>query len=86
VVTDGGVYLYPTIEAMAAHLAFSLIKNHAFLDGNKRIGMLAMAVFLELNNKAITYTDDELFDLGLGLATGTFDEENVILWIENHSN
>jgi len=43
--TFDGQYLYPTIQAMAAHLAFSLIKNHPFLDGNKRIGILSMLVF-----------------------------------------
>jgi len=44
--TFGGQNLYPSIQAMPAHLAFSLIKNHPFLDGNKRIGILVMMVFL----------------------------------------
>ncbi|WP_251862368.1 type II toxin-antitoxin system death-on-curing family toxin [Clostridium sp. Marseille-Q2269] len=44
-----GEELYPSIQAKAARLGFSIIKKHPFLDGNKRIGMLAMMVFLEIN-------------------------------------
>ena len=72
--TFDGQYLYPTLQAMAAHLAFSLIKNHAFLDGNKRIGILSMLVFLEINDLPIACTDDELISLGLGLAESSIDE------------
>jgi death-on-curing protein len=68
--TFGGQHLYPTIEAMAAHLAFSLVKNHPFLDGNKRIGVLAMTAFLKLNGRHVQCTDAELVDIGLGLAQG----------------
>ena len=67
--TFGGQYLYPTIQAMAAHLAFSLIKNHPFLDGNKRIGILAMLVFLEMNGLPVTCT---------------IDEADLIEWIISH--
>ena len=83
--TFGGQYLYPTIQAMAAHLAFSLIKNHPFLDGNKRIGMLSMMVFLELNNLPINCTNDELVYLGLGLADSSISEVELIEWIISHS-
>ncbi len=48
--TFGGEYLYKTLEAKAAHLGYSLIKNHPFVDGNKRIGMLAMNSFRSLMN------------------------------------
>jgi len=82
--TFGGQYLYPTIQAMAAHLAFSLIKNHPFLDGNKRIGILAMLVFLEINELPVTCTDDELVTIGLGLAESTIDEAGLIEWIISH--
>ena len=47
--TFGGVELYPTVEEKGARLGYNLISNHAFLDGNKRIGMLVMLVFLEVN-------------------------------------
>jgi len=83
--TFGGQYLYPTLQAMAAHLAFSLIKNHPFLDGNKRIGILSMLVFLEINGLPVTCTDDELISIGLGLADSSFTESELIEWIISHS-
>jgi len=78
-------YLYPTIQAMAAHLAFSLIKNHPFLDGNKRIGILSMLVFLDINGLPVDCTDDELITLGLGLADSSITEQELIEWIISHS-
>jgi len=83
--TYDGQYLYPTLQSMAAHLSFSIIKNHPFLDGNKRIGILSMLVFLELNGLPITCTDDELASLGWGLADSSISESNLIDWIISHS-
>ena len=83
--TFDGQYLYPTLQAMAAHLAFSLIKNHPFLDGNKRIGILSMLVFLELNDLSVICTDNELVSLGLGLAESSINESDLIEWIISHS-
>ena len=83
--TFGGQYLYPTIQAMAAHLAFSLIKNHPFLDGNKRIGILSMLVFLDINDLPVNCTNDELVSMGLGLADSSITEAELIEWIILHS-
>ena len=83
--TFGGQYLYPTIQAMAAHIAFSLIKNHPFFDGNKRIGILAMMVFLKINDLPLACTDNELETLGWSLADGSIDEIELIEWIVSHS-
>ena len=83
--TFSGEYLYPTIQAMAAHLAFSLIKNHPFLDGNKRTGILSMMVFLDINGLPVTCTDDELVTLGIGLADSSIAEPKLIDWIISHS-
>ena len=83
--TFDGQYLYPTIQAMAAHLGFSLIKNHPFLDGNKRIGILSMLVFLDINGFPVTCTDNELIKLGLGLAESFITESELIEWIISHS-
>ena len=83
--TFSGQYLYPTIQAMAAHLAFSLINNHPFLDGNKRIGILSMLVFLEINGLPVTCSNDQLVSLGLGLAESSIDESDLIEWIISHS-
>jgi death-on-curing protein len=83
--TFNGQYLYPTLQAMAAHLAFSLIKNHPFLDGNKRIGILSMLVFLEINGLPVTCTNEELAALGWGLADNSITEPDLIEWIILHS-
>jgi death-on-curing protein len=83
--TFDGQNLYPTIQAMAAHLAFSLIKNHPFLDGNKRIGILSMLVFLDINGLPVDCTDDDLVSLGLGLADSSITEPELIEWIISHS-
>jgi death-on-curing protein len=83
--TFEGQFLYPTLPAMAAHLAFSLVKNHAFLDGNKRIGLLSMLTFLEINGLPVECADEELVTLGLGLAENTIDETALIEWIISHS-
>lgn len=58
--------------------------NHAFIDGNKRIGAHAMLVFLALNKIAVAYTQDELSDTFLALATGTLSQEELLYWIVNH--
>ena len=82
--TFGGDDLYITLIDKAAHLVFSLIKNHPFFDGNKRIGVTAMIVFLKSNNLEIDCTNDELAELGLGLADGSYDESYAKEWIKNH--
>lgn len=80
-----GEELYKTIQAKAARLGFALIKNHPFVDGNKRIGILAMLIFLEVNGIKISCTDEELVRLGLGLADGSIDDKNLLRWIIDHS-
>ncbi|MBZ4666398.1 type II toxin-antitoxin system death-on-curing family toxin [Mahella sp.] len=83
--TFDGEDLYKTVPAKAAKLAFFLINNHPFVDGNKRIGILAMLVFLEINGIEVNCTDDELIELGLGLADGTVNNEDLLSWIIEHS-
>ena len=63
-----GVEKYPTIEEKAARLCYSFIKNHAFLDGNKRIGIYVMMVLLGLNGISLNCSNDELTELGLKIA------------------
>jgi death-on-curing protein len=82
--TFGGQDLYPTLEAKAAQLAFSLIKNHPFQDGNKRIGIVAMVTFLKRNGLSVICTDEELISLGWGLADGTFDKDYLKNWLTAH--
>lgn len=82
--TFDGKDLYPSKEEKAARLACSLISNHAFIDGNKRIGMYVMLTFLEVNGINIDATNEEVIELGLGLAEGRIKYEDALEWIINH--
>lgn len=82
--TYDGQELYPRIKEKAAKLGYTLVKNHAFIDGNKRIGVYCMLIFLDVNGVEMIYSDDDLIALGLGLADGSFNYENVLDWIEQH--
>lgn len=79
-----GIDVFPSIQQKAARLAFGLIKNHAFIDGNKRIGVHTMLVFLALNKIELDYTQDELSDTVLKVAAGELDFENLLQWILKH--
>ena len=82
--TFDGKELYPTKEEKGAMLGYSLISNHAFVDGNKRIGVYVMLTFLEVNGIRIECTDNELIDLGLGVASGKIGYEEILDWILIH--
>ncbi len=75
---------YPSVEEKAARLAYALISNHAFVDGNKRVGVLAMLMTLRLNGIVLQYTQRELIDLGLGVANGKVDYHQILSWITLH--
>ena len=77
---------YPTVEEKAARLMFSLTNNHAFVDGNKRIGVFTMLMTLQLNNVRINYTQDELISLGLSVAAGKTEYAEILDWIIKHKN
>ena len=79
-----GKFLDPSIQSKAAQLAFGLIRNHPFLDGNKRIGAHAMLVFLALNGIESEYTQQELIDLILSVAAVKADAEALLQWIIAH--
>jgi death-on-curing protein len=79
--TFSGEYLYKSIEMKAARLCYSLIKNHPFVDGNKRIGVLVMLTFLELNGITFACTDDDLIKIGLEIAEGSMDDAALMDWI-----
>ncbi len=82
--TFDGKELYPSKEDKAARLGFSLISNHAFVDGNKRIGMYIMLSFLELNGIKIEATNEEVAELGLAVASGSAKYEEILSWIKTH--
>ena len=73
--------LYPTKEEKAARIGASLVSNHAFLDGNKRIGMYVMLTFLEVNGIRLQCTDEEIVRTGLSLADGSMDYDKLLAWI-----
>ena len=75
---------YPTVEEKAARLMFSLTNNHAFVDGNKRIGVFTMLMTLQLNNIKINYTQAELISLGLSVADGKTEYVEILDWIMEH--
>ena len=79
-----GMELYPTIVDKAARLGYSLIKNHAFVDGNKRIGAHAMLVFLALNDIEVEYEDAEFIKLVLDVAAGEISAEQLLAWLQAH--
>ena len=82
--TFGGEELYPTKEEKGAWLGFALISNHAFVDGNKRIGIYVMLAFLEMNGIRIRCTDDELVEIGLSVADGSMRYEELLAWVQEH--
>ena len=75
---------YPTIAQKAARLGYGLIKNHAFVDGNKRIGTHVMLVFLALNKIELEYTQKELSDTILSVAAGEYSFDDLLKWILSH--
>ncbi|MEX2785628.1 type II toxin-antitoxin system death-on-curing family toxin [Streptococcus sp. H49] len=79
-----GVEQYPTIEEKAARLCYSLVKNHGFIDGNKRIGVFAMLILLEINGTVLDCTDEELVRLGVRVASSKLGYEDILEFIMNH--
>lgn len=79
--TFDGKELYPTREEKGARLGFSLISNHAFVDGNKRIGMYVLLVFLEVNGIKLRPTNDEVVRVGLAIAAGEMRYKELLAWI-----
>lgn len=77
--------LYPTIEEKGARLGFNLISNHAFVDGNKRIGMLVMMTFLEVNGIQIVCTDDDIVEIALAVASGKVIYKELLDWVRKYS-
>ena len=76
--------LYPSLAEKAAALAFSLIMNHPFVDGNKRVGHAAMETFLFLNGHEITATTDDQETVILGVAAGRIEREALFVWVRDH--
>ena len=82
--TFGGEELYPTKEEKGARLGYTLISKHAFVDGNKRIGMYVMLTFLEVNGIHMDCTNEDVVEAGLGVASGEMNYEELLVWVKTH--
>lgn len=83
-VTFDGNDLYPETIDKIAIITYSLVKNHGFVDGNKRIGVATMVLLLKLNNIDIEFSQKELIELGLKVADGSLNEKDIQEWIKSH--
>lgn len=83
--TFGDAYLHGTLHEMAAAYLFHLVKNHPFLDGNKRIGLKVALVFLRLNQVRVAADEDSLVALVVGVADGTVTKAQVGVYLELHA-
>jgi death on curing protein len=84
IMTFDGRELYECTEIKIAVITHGLIRNHGFVDGNKRIGVAVMILLLKLNNILIRYSQQELIDLGLMVALGKLNENDIFEWIQMH--
>ena len=79
--TFGGEELYPTVEEKGARIGFSLISNHPFVDGNKRIGMYVMLVFLEASGVRMNPDVDDVARVGLAVAASEMTYDGLLSWV-----
>lgn len=80
----GDTELYPTIEEKGTRLGYGLIKNHCMMDGNKRIGVHTMLVFFALNGITLSYTQKELYEMVLAVASSSMEYEDMLNWVKEH--
>ena len=80
----GDKEFYPTKEEKGARLGYALISNHAFVDGNKRIGIYVMLSFLEMNGVPVQCSDEELVRIGLSVADGSMEYDELLQWVLDH--
>lgn len=83
--TFDGHDLYPSIIQKAARIGYLLVSNHPFIDGNKRIGIHIMLVFLAINGIDISCTQEDLIKIGLSLADDTMTFEELSVWLSSHN-
>ena len=84
--TFGGEELYPGVIEKAARIAYAIICNHAFVDGNKRIGVLTLLTILHLCGIRLSLTNDDIIKIGLSLASGEMDYADLVRWVKERVN
>ena len=82
--TFDGEDLFPSVQVKAARLGYGLIKNHCMIDGNKRIGAHSMLVLLALNEIELKYTQKELYEMILEVASGEKEYDDLLEWVLEH--
>ena len=82
--TFGGEELLPDTKDKIIRLAYGLIKNHSFIDGNKRIGALVLLTLLELNGYHVHATNEDFIDIIMGIAASEKDDTDLKNWVDEH--
>ena len=82
--TFDGEALFPTDAEKVARIGFGLASNHAFLDGNKRIGAMIVQLLLKWNGYQLQLEQGELADMFIGIADGQYREQELLTWIQAH--
>jgi len=82
--TYSGQDLHPSVHEKAAAYMFHLVKNHAFVDGNKRVGLAVGLAFLAMNDVSIRASDDALVELVYGIAKGQLTKADVAVFLRDH--
>ncbi len=80
-----GAYLHPSLHEQAAAYLFHLVKNHPFVDGNKRVGLASCLAFLRLNRIRVHASDDDLVDIVVGVAEGRRSKADVAVFLREES-
>jgi len=81
--TFDGQDLYPSDLDKIVRVGYNLIRNHSFADGNKRIGMQAMLVLLEINKMGIAFSDEDIIFMGMNVASGEMSYEDLLKFIKS---
>ena len=83
--TFGDEILHPSLHEQAAAYLFHIVKNHPFIDGNKRVGLASCLAFLRLNDVRVRASDDDLVDLVLGVASGDRSKADVAVFLHKRT-
>jgi death-on-curing protein len=79
-----GEELYPDLASKCAILLYLIVENHPFVDGNKRTAFLSTLRFAEMNGHTLDATEEQLFNLTVGIASGQLDKDDVTAWMHKH--
>ena len=85
-ITVGGKYANKTLFDKAAAYGFHICKNHPFVDGNKRVALVLMDIFLQENGWTLTATEEEAYATVMALASGHLRKAELSAWLKEHSS